>query len=138
MPGAAQHEAQRSGALQTRDPGSVCDDAPWSMFGVDMKAGVTIWRCARCKMAYFPQRLLCPRCHGHAFEPDRVHEAVVEEVSVIRHMLGQSDWQPRRIASVRTADGQLMTVGLRDDSAPGALIELFEEGAAPFGRARLR
>ena len=67
---------------------------------------------------------------------DRVHEAVVEEVSMIRHMIGQTDWQPRRIASVRTSDGQLITVGLRDESGPGTVIELFEDGTAPFGQAK--
>jgi hypothetical protein len=61
---------------------------------------------------------------------------VVEEVSVIRHMIGQENWQPRRIANVRTVDGPMMTVGLLDESAPGATIELFEEGTAPFGRAK--
>lgn len=101
-----------------------------------MNAGVTIWRCLNCGAGFFPEPLLCPRCHGGAFATDRVHEAVVEEVSVIRHMIGQDNWQPRRIANVRTTDGQHMTVGLRDESGPGALIELFEEGTAPFGRAK--
>ena len=101
-----------------------------------MNRGVGIWRCANCRTGFFPQRLLCPRCHGDAFEPDRVCEAVVEEVSVIRHMLGQSDWQPRRIASVRTADGQRITVGLTDESGPGTVIELFELDTAPFGAAK--
>ncbi len=32
------------------------------------------------------------------------HEGVVEEITVIRHMLGQTDWQPRRIANVRTVE----------------------------------
>jgi uncharacterized OB-fold protein len=101
-----------------------------------MNRGVGIWRCANCRTGFFPQRLLCPRCHGDAFEPDRVYEAVVEEVSVIRHMLGQSDWQPRRIASVCTADGQRITVGLTDESGPGTVIELFEQDTAPFGAAK--
>ena len=101
-----------------------------------MSEGVTIWRCTNCRNAFFPERLLCPRCHGDKFEADRAHEAVIDEVSVIRHMIGQENWQPRRIASVRTPDGQLMTVGLRDESGPGAVIELFEEGTAPFGRAK--
>ena len=61
---------------------------------------------------------------------------VIEEISVIRHMLGQENWQPRRIASVRVKDGPLMTVGLVDDAPVGATIELFEEGTAPFGRRR--
>jgi uncharacterized OB-fold protein len=101
-----------------------------------MKRGVAVWRCTGCGVAFFPQRLLCPRCHGDAFEPDRILAAVVEEVSTIRHMLGQADWQPRRIASVRTSDGLCLTVGLTDDSMPGTVIELFEEETAPFGAAR--
>jgi uncharacterized OB-fold protein len=100
-----------------------------------MTPGVGIWRCVKCRESVFPQRLLCPRCHGDAFAPDRVHEAVVEEVSVIRHMLGQTDWQPRRIASVRTSEGQCITIGLRDESPPGTVIELFEEDTAPYGAA---
>ena len=101
-----------------------------------MTPGVTVWRCRACGVAYFPERLLCPRCHGHAFEEDRVHEAVVEEVSVIRHMIGQADWQPRRIANVRTAAGTPLTVGLIDESGPGAVIELFQDGNAPFGKQK--
>jgi uncharacterized OB-fold protein len=101
-----------------------------------MTPGVGIWRCVKCRSGFFPQRLLCARCHGERFEPDRVHEAVVEEVSIIRHMLGQTDWQSRRIASVRTADGQRITVGLTDESEPGVVIELFEQDTAPFGAAK--
>ena len=101
-----------------------------------MTRGLGIWRCANCRSGFFPQRLLCARCHGASFEQDRVYEAVVEEVSVIRHMLGQSDWQPRRIASVHTSDGQRITVGLTDESGPGTVIELFEQDTAPFGAAK--
>ena len=103
-----------------------------------MSGGVTISRCANCHTALFPEPLLCPRCHGASFTADRVHEAVVEEISVIRHMIGQENWQPRRIANVRIVKGPLMTVGLRDESSPGTTIELFEEGTAPFGRAKLK
>ena len=84
----------------------------------------------------FPERLLCPRCYGDAFAPDRIFRGVVEDVTVIRHMIGQADWQPRRIASVRTSESQRITVGLRDKSGPGAVIELFEEDSAPYGAAR--
>ena len=101
-----------------------------------VNAGVAVWRCRSCGVAYFPERLLCPRCHGHDWEQDRVHQAMVEEVSVIRHMIGQSEWTPRRIANVRTSDGLCFTVGLRDDSGPGVVIELFQEDTAPFGRAK--
>jgi hypothetical protein len=81
----------------------------------------------------YPQRLLCPACHGAEFTAERVHKAVVEEVSVIRHMIGQTDWQPKRIANVRIADGLRFTVGLLDQSGPGAVVDLIEEDGAPFG-----
>ena len=101
-----------------------------------MTRGVGIWRCARCGTGFFPQRLLCARCHGESFAQERVHEAVVEEVSIIRHMLGHTDWLPRRIASVRTSEGLRFTVGLTDESGPGTVIELFEDGTAPLGAAK--
>jgi uncharacterized OB-fold protein len=101
-----------------------------------MTPGVAIFRCTDCKAALFPRRLLCPHCHGAAFDDERVYDAVVEEVSVVRHMLGQADWQPHRIANVRTAAGVPLTVGLRDESGPGAAVALFEENGAPFGVAK--
>jgi uncharacterized OB-fold protein len=101
-----------------------------------MNRGATIWRCRDCGAAFFPARLLCPHCHGHEFMRDRVHEGVVEEVSVIRHMIGAENWTPRRIANVRTTDGVLMTVGLRDESGPGTAVALFEDGTAPYGEAK--
>ena len=101
-----------------------------------MSDGVGIWRCRGCGTKVFPQRLLCPQCHGHVFDEERVHEGVVEEVAVIRHMIGQENWQPRRIANVRTRGGPSITVGLRDESEPGTVIELTQEEGAPFGRAK--
>jgi len=55
---------------------------------------------------------------------------------VIRHMIGQENWQPRRMANVRTPEGLYLTVGLRDQSGPGDVIELSEDGTAPFGQAK--
>ena len=101
-----------------------------------MSGGVGIWRCKVCGAKVFPQRLLCPHCHGQAFDEERVHEGVVEEVAVIRHMIGQENWQPRRIANVRTRAGVSITVGLRDESGPGTVVELMQEEGAPFGRAK--
>lgn len=101
-----------------------------------MSAGVGIWRCVSCGTGYFPERLLCPRCHGQEFTQDRVTEGVVEEVTFIRHVLGQTDWKPRRLANIRTVNGPRMTVGLRDESGPGTVIELSEDGTAPFGTAK--
>jgi uncharacterized OB-fold protein len=101
-----------------------------------MTRGVTIWRCQQCKAALFPQRLLCPRCHGAEFAPERADEGTVEEISIIRHMIGQADWKPRRIANVLVKDGLRMTVGLRDESDPGTAIDLYEDAGAPFGVAK--
>jgi uncharacterized OB-fold protein len=101
-----------------------------------MTPGVGFWRCEQCRSAYFPEPLLCARCGGASFASERVFEAVLEEFSVIRHMLGQENWQPRRIASVRTGEGLLMTVGVLDESAPGTVLALFEENSAPLGRAK--
>ena len=101
-----------------------------------MSTGVGIWQCTDCATRVFPQRLLCPQCHGHAFDEARVHEGVVEEIAVIRHMIGQESWQPRRIANVRTQDGPMLTVGLRGEVGEGAVVELFEEEKAPFGKAK--
>ncbi len=101
-----------------------------------MSEGMQIWRCAGCGTGYFPERLLCSRCRGHKFKADRVSEAVVEEISVIRHMLGQTDWKPRKIASVHTPDGLRMTVGLTDDAEIGTTIALYQDGTAPYGRLK--
>jgi uncharacterized OB-fold protein len=99
-------------------------------------SGVTFWRCTQCATPVFPERLLCPRCHSHTFMTEQAHEGVVEEISIIRHMIGQTDWKPRRIANVRTPNGPWLTVGLRDDSGPGTTVELWQEENAPFGKAR--
>ena len=79
---------------------------------------------------------MCPHCHGHEFAEELVAEGVVEEVAVIRHMIGQENWQPRRIANVRTRAGVSITVGLRDESEPGTVVELMQEEGAPFGRRK--
>lgn len=101
-----------------------------------MNPGVPISRCVTCGAEHFPPNMLCTRCSGSGFEMVRVFEAVVEEFTTVRHMLGQENWQPRRIASVRTSGGVLLTVGLLDQSGPGTTIALFEENSAPFGRAK--
>jgi uncharacterized OB-fold protein len=101
-----------------------------------MSTGVGIWRCRGCDAKLFPQRLLCPRCHGTEFNEERVDEGMVEEIAVIRHMIGQENWQPRRIANVRSKDGPMLTVGLRDEVGEGTVVELFQEEGAPFGRGK--
>jgi len=100
-----------------------------------MSPGVTAFRCAGCGAIFFPRRLMCARCGGATFADARVSEGVIEEITVIRHVLGQTDWGPRRLANVRTPEGLVLTVGLRDESGPGERIALEQDGTAPFGRA---
>lgn len=100
-----------------------------------MSAGVVAFRCKACDALYFPARLLCARCGGAGFDETRVYEGVVAEVTTVRHVLGQADWGPRRLANVVTPEGLWLTVGLRDQSGPGEHIMLEQDGTAPFGRA---
>lgn len=99
-----------------------------------MIPGVNVWRCDACNTLFFPRRLLCARCHGAAFSEARVFEARVEEITTIRHVLGQTDWQPRRLANVVTPEGLCLTVGLLDGAGEGDAILLCQDGTAPFGR----
>ena len=86
--------------------------------------GVGIWRCVKCGDAAFlsAAAAVSALSRRHASSPTRVHEAVVEEISIIRHMLGVRD---RLAAAGRPAcaacarDGQRITVGLRDECGPG-------------------
>ena len=100
-----------------------------------MTRGFTIFPCQGCRAALFPQRLLCPKCHGTAFASERIEAGVVEDTSTTRHMIGQTDWKPRRIANVLTVDGLRITVGLQDNSSEGAVIDLYDHDGAPLGVA---
>ena len=101
-----------------------------------MKAGLDVWRCDGCGKAVFPERLICSKCHGSSFRRDTARTAQVEEISMIHHMIGQENWEKRRIASVLTDAGCRITAGLLDDLGVGDQIDLFEEDGAPFGRAK--
>lgn len=96
--------------------------------------GVTLMRCTGCGTAYFPHRLICPKCGGAAFVPTTVKEAVVEETTCVRRAGGQADWAPTYLASVRTAEGQVLIVGLRGPVADGSRVKLYERDTAPYGR----
>jgi uncharacterized OB-fold protein len=100
-----------------------------------MKPGVAAWRCEGCGAIYFPQRLLCAHCPSSTFREERIEEAVIEEITTIRHVLGQKDWAPRRLANVRTPEGLHLTIGVLDQSRPGDRVALVQDGLAPFGQA---
>ena len=101
-----------------------------------MKQGLDIWRCEGCGKAVFPERVLCPKCHGSDFSRDTAKTAKVEEISMIHHMIGQENWQKRRIASVAIDAGCRITAGLLDEAGIGDEIDLYEEDGAPFGRRK--
>lgn len=98
--------------------------------------GVDGWRCEACGAVFFPRRLLCARCHHGGFAPHRFHEGRVEEITTIRHVLGQTGWAPRRLANVTTPEGVSLTVGLLDGAQEGDAITLVQDGTAPFGRLK--
>jgi uncharacterized OB-fold protein len=99
-------------------------------------SGLKVWKCAQCGAEFFPRRLLCLRCESPDLREDgHVHEGVIEEITVIRHVLGQEGWKPKRIANVRTPTGLMLTVGLLDESEVGQRIEIGQEGTAPVGQA---
>jgi len=56
-----------------------------------MSAGVTIWRLPELpRRIFFPEPLLYARAvTATSSRPTAFHDAVVEEISVIRHMIGQ-------------------------------------------------
>lgn len=104
---------------------------------IDLKPGLTVWKCAGCGAEFFPRRLMCLRCESpDVREVGLVHEGVVEEITIVRHVLGQEGWKPRRIANVRTPKGLMLTVGLLDDSEIGQRIEILQQGTAPVGKAK--
>lgn len=101
-----------------------------------MKQGLEIWCCTGCGKAFFPERYMCSQCRGGEFSREVTRGGVVEEVSMIHHMLGQENWKPRAIASVRTDAGVLITAGLLDDASEGDEIVLCQDEGAPFARAK--
>ena len=97
-----------------------------------MEKGLGIWRCVQCGTGFFPERFLCPECRSAEFSRDRVHQGVIEEITTIRHVIGQNEPKLVKVASVRTSDGQLVLAGLRSELDEGHAVDLFEESRAAF------
>ena len=64
-----------------------------------------IQKCCNCSKYTFPQKFFCSECGSTEFNKISIDEGKVKEISVIRHMLGQKDWIPRKIANIETALG---------------------------------
>jgi uncharacterized OB-fold protein len=97
-------------------------------------AGVTVAQCCRCGARYFPRRLVCRRCGSSAFTDERLHEAVVEETTVVMHVAGGARREPRTLATVRAADGLHLIVGLAAPLPEGTRVLLSEQDGAPLAR----
>ena len=99
-------------------------------------SGATLSRCAACGAAFFPARLLCPRCGGASWETVSVTQATVEEVTTVRRAVGHAAAEPRRLATVRLPEGQHLIVGLDQTAEPGDAVELSQsKGAVRASRA---
>ena len=93
-----------------------------------------IYKCVKCSKETFPQKLICNHCSSIDFIMIDSDYAIVEETSIIRHMLGSKDWKPRKIGSVRTNNGVLLTIGLSDEIESGDKVILFQQDGAILGR----
>lgn len=99
-----------------------------------MKPGIPLTRCTACNTGFFPSRLICPRCGNATWRDDEVHEGVIEQTTIVHHAAGQKDWKPRHIASIRTADGQMIVAGLEEPLPDATRVALFDRDGSPIAR----
>jgi uncharacterized OB-fold protein len=99
-----------------------------------MTPGLKAWKCADCGAVYFPERFLCRNCGGHRIETVTVEGGVIEDMTVVRHVVGQKDWQPKPIATVLIDGGARILAGVMDDAKPGDRVMLSQEEQAPYAR----
>ena len=99
-----------------------------------MKPGIPVTRCTVCNVGFFPLRLICPKCGSASWRDDVVREGVVEQTTIVHHAAGQKDWKPRHIASIRTADGQMIVAGLEEPLPDTTKVSLFDRDGSPIAR----
>lgn len=80
--------------------------------------------CTACGRAVFPRRLLCPECGASEWRVEGVERGVVEAASE----------RDARVGAVRTPLGPLVIARLESDAAPGAEVELDQDGDVPVAR----
>ena len=51
---------------------------------------------------------------------------------MVRHVLGQKDWQPKPIATVLIDGGARILAGVLDGSGPNDRVSLAQEESAPY------
>ncbi len=99
-----------------------------------MTPGFRIAKCKACGALYFPRRLICRICGGDIWVDETLHEAVIEESTSVVHVAGREDGAPRCLATVRTAAGPRLIVGLETSLPYGTRVLLFDKGGAPIAR----
>ena len=65
-----------------------------------MTPGLNVWTCRQCGAVYFPERYLCAGCGGHDLQTTRVDFGVIEDMTTVRHVLGQ-----KRLEAQADCDG---------------------------------
>lgn len=97
-------------------------------------SGFPVARCCGCGRLFFPRRLICRHCGSDRFDEERLHEAVVEEVTTVTHVAGGGRDEPRVLATVRAAPGPRLVVGLAAALPEGTRVRLSERDGAPVAR----
>ena len=99
-----------------------------------MTAGITIAVCIACGRAFFPGRVLCPRCGGSAWRAEQAEEGVVEQATTVHHAIGAAGEAPVSLASVRLTLGPVVIVRLDGEAHAGARVTLAAVDGAPVAR----
>ena len=92
------------------------------------------YKCNKCSKYTFPKKFICSKCGNTLFALIDAPEGQIKEISIIRHMLGHKDWQPRKIANIQTNIGVSLTVGVDDDIQVGDILNIYIENGAPVGK----
>jgi uncharacterized protein len=100
-----------------------------------LKPGIELSACTACGAAFFPARLICPRCGGTRWSSQVVREGVVEDTTRVRHAIGTPDGRPRILATVRLPGGQHVVAGLQRQLPRGSRVKLRDQAGALRGSA---
>ena len=101
--------------------------------GTGFTLGLRITRCGTCHKPYFPGRLICHVCGNDTWVAETLHEAVIEDVTTVSHVIGSSAG-PSHLATVRAIEGLRLVVGLEEPLREGTRVNLFDKSGAPLAR----
>jgi uncharacterized OB-fold protein len=81
--------------------------------------------CLGCNAAFFPARLICPRCGAARWAQVDAGVGVVEDVTMVRRAVGDAREHPPTLATVRLPGGQRVIAGLPRPLASGSQVALW-------------